>query len=501
MKVTTLLSAAAVATTAVNAFPFLGMADLASRSEEEKRGLLDSALGGFLNNNQVKGTPFGSLLGGLKGFSSWSPEQIGSLVESMNVGFKNVTDMMAYEGRGFPEGGKSILSQPIGQLRGNDDGQPIYDAFGLHQDWPEQAPNPGGMLNDYVWGGPSAVGEHEYIRPDNYWRVRGPCPGLNTAANHGHLPRDGIVLPHELFIGTWRALSLSPELCAILAALSYMFHGDPLTLTLSISFQKDRTDVNGNARGGTGIGDHGVLEGDASVTRNDAGLSELWYGKDNANWWGLNETLYNLFQEETNGQISLMSLAKGRKRAWQIGRDNNPYFDFNPWRMIVAYGESGFTWQALKGSSPVFTAEMVEWWFKREQFPPGWRRRFVPITTPEMLAWGAVVELLDPSLPGWNLGIKSMSFLGFNLPTILGGQSSNGANYMFTGDVLSIIGAFVPFINNPGQSLLAIGCGPVKIFSSLVPTWLLGQSASGKRDGGGFGGLFDQISGLNGFSC
>lgn len=33
---------------------------------------------------------------------------------------------------------------------------------------------------------------HAYVRPGP-GDIRGPCPGLNTAANHGFLPRDGYV--------------------------------------------------------------------------------------------------------------------------------------------------------------------------------------------------------------------------------------------------------------------------------------------------------------------
>lgn len=34
------------------------------------------------------------------------------------------------------------------------------------------------------------TGEHQYIAPAES-DIRGPCPGLNAAANHGYLPRNG----------------------------------------------------------------------------------------------------------------------------------------------------------------------------------------------------------------------------------------------------------------------------------------------------------------------
>jgi hypothetical protein len=37
-------------------------------------------------------------------------------------------------------------------------------------------------------------GEHSFIPPDfENGAQRGPCPGLNALANHGYIPRDGIV--------------------------------------------------------------------------------------------------------------------------------------------------------------------------------------------------------------------------------------------------------------------------------------------------------------------
>jgi Peroxidase, family 2 len=37
----------------------------------------------------------------------------------------------------------------------------------------------------------STTGEHAYASPLAS-QIRGPCPGLNAAANHGYLPRNGM---------------------------------------------------------------------------------------------------------------------------------------------------------------------------------------------------------------------------------------------------------------------------------------------------------------------
>lgn len=219
---------------------------------------------------------------------------------------------------------------------------------------------------------------------------RGPCPGLNTLANHGYLPRNGIVNPVDLIVGTFEGLNLSPDLAGILAAISFVGMGDLLQLKLSIG---DRYGL------GDGLNHHGILEGDASVTRKDH-----YFG----NSWDADPALVAQFINETNtygnGDVSVWSLANSRFRAWDYGRTNNPQFDFNPWRMLVAYGESGFVHEVLRGSFVKFDESMIKSWFLEERFPKGWSKRLVPMSTPEILAWAGIILLPKPTLPGWSVG-------------------------------------------------------------------------------------------------
>ncbi|TKY88449.1 hypothetical protein EX895_002801 [Sporisorium graminicola] len=251
----------------------------------------------------------------------------------------------------------------------------IYASFGVRRD--------GGLLP------PAEDSAHPYIAPAKGAK-RGPCPGLNTIANHGYLPRNGIVNPIELLVGTFNGLNLSPDLAAILAAISFVGMGDLLQLKLSI----------GDGYGlGDGLNHHGILEGDGSVTRKD----HYW-----GNSWDADPTLVEKFINETNtygnGNINIWSLANSRYRAWEDGRNNNPVFDFNPWRMLVAYGESGFVHENLRGSFVKFDEEMIRSWFLKERFPKGWSKRIVPMSTPEILAWAGIVAIPKPVLPGWSVG-------------------------------------------------------------------------------------------------
>ncbi|KIS69141.1 uncharacterized protein UMAG_03112 [Mycosarcoma maydis] len=251
----------------------------------------------------------------------------------------------------------------------------IYNTFGIRRDL--------GLL-------PPAEDKYHPWQPPPKGAKRGPCPGLNTIANHGYLPRSGVINPIDLIVGTFLGLNLSPDLAGILAAISFVGMGDLLQMKLSIG---------GRYGLGGGLSHHGILEGDASVTRKDN-----YFG----NSWDADPKLVKQFIQETNtygkGNVNIWSLANSRYRAWDYGRKNNPVFDFNPWRMLVAYGESGFVHEVLRGSFVKFDETMIKNWFIDERFPKGWSKRIVPMTTPEILAWAGIVFVAKPTIPGWSIG-------------------------------------------------------------------------------------------------
>ena len=53
----------------------------------------------------------------------------------------------------------------------------------------------------------SVSGDHEFRLPGPN-DIRGPCAGLNAAANHGYIPRDGIATFESINTGLWEAFSL-----------------------------------------------------------------------------------------------------------------------------------------------------------------------------------------------------------------------------------------------------------------------------------------------------
>ena len=76
---------------------------------------------------------------------------------------------------------------------------------------------------------------HEFRAPNPKTDIRGPCPGLNTAANHGFLARDGIVTFNELVDMQQNLYNVAHNLATTLAALGLtLTDGDITTERLSI---------------------------------------------------------------------------------------------------------------------------------------------------------------------------------------------------------------------------------------------------------------------------
>ncbi|KAA1478315.1 Cloroperoxidase [Dentipellis sp. KUC8613] len=103
---------------------------------------------------------------------------------------------------------------------------------------------------------------------------RGPCPGLNTLANHGYILRNGIVAGDEFINGSVEGLGMGADIVTVLVVLSLAYDGDLLSGKFSIGAPDNRTVGLGALQNifgvAGGLNYHNTLEGDASTTRQDA---------------------------------------------------------------------------------------------------------------------------------------------------------------------------------------------------------------------------------------
>ncbi|CZR52765.1 related to oxidase [Phialocephala subalpina] len=123
-------------------------------------------------------------------------------------------------------------------------------------------------------------GEHEFIMP-NYTAgdVRGPCPGLNTLANHAYLPRNGIATIAQYIDATNKVWGMGKDISTILAVYGTVLGGNVVSLNPSVSMGGYSSSANpenlldnlggllGEPRGLSGT--HNIFEVDGSNTRGD----------------------------------------------------------------------------------------------------------------------------------------------------------------------------------------------------------------------------------------
>ncbi|KAJ3515821.1 heme-thiolate peroxidase [Agrocybe chaxingu] len=166
--------------------------------------------------------------------------------------------------------------------------------------------------------------------------MRGPCPGLNTLASHGYLPRNGVATPAQIVTAVQEGFNLRNGAAIFATYAAHLVVGNLLTDLLSIGGKTPLTGPSPPlpATAG-GLSEHGLFEGDASMTRSDAFL-----GSNDA----FNETLFEQFVEYSNrfggGSYNLATAAELRFKRIQDGIETNPQFSLVGLRYFSAYGES-----------------------------------------------------------------------------------------------------------------------------------------------------------------
>ncbi|KAF7351023.1 Cloroperoxidase [Mycena sanguinolenta] len=106
---------------------------------------------------------------------------------------------------------------------------------------------------------------------------RGPCPAMNTLANHGCIPRNGSASFEEITLALMKAFNLELLFAANMAANNMLTRGNSFIDQVSIGGVSPLIpplpgEIDGPVTGG--IAKHGRFEGDASMTRADAFIGD-----------------------------------------------------------------------------------------------------------------------------------------------------------------------------------------------------------------------------------
>ncbi|KAF8503098.1 Chloroperoxidase [Gautieria morchelliformis] len=168
--------------------------------------------------------------------------------------------------------------------------------------------------------------------------IRGPCPGLNTLASHGYLPRNGIASPAQIINAIQEGFNMGNDIATFLTFAAFIVDGNAITNLMSIGGKSPLTgpDPPSPAIVG-GLDTHAVFEGDASMTRGDA-----FFGDNHS----FNETQFEEFSSFSQrfgaGKYNLTVAAEFRFQRIQESIATNPNFSFISPRYFTAYAEAVF---------------------------------------------------------------------------------------------------------------------------------------------------------------
>ncbi|KAK4503777.1 hypothetical protein PRZ48_004692 [Zasmidium cellare] len=179
----------------------------------------------------------------------------------------------------------------------------------------------------------SITGDHEF-QPPGEGDQRGPCPGLNALANHGYIPRDGVVSLLGAVGAMVEVYNIGLELATILAVMGVVWTGNPISLNPSFSIGGNDTEVQnllGNLLGLLGEPrgldhSHNFIEADSSPTRDDLYVTGDPVTMNLTKF----ETLYNMIPENSNQTFTLDVMADFASIRWNETISTNPYFYYGP---------------------------------------------------------------------------------------------------------------------------------------------------------------------------
>ncbi|KAK2754250.1 hypothetical protein FQN54_007129 [Arachnomyces sp. PD_36] len=204
--------------------------------------------------------------------------------------------------------------------------------------------------------------------------VRGPCPALNTLANHHFLPHSGkdIDVP-VLAQGLQDAFNVAIDFSILIGGLGVMSSDD----ILGLSFDLDELSKHEQ-----------MIEHDGSLSRGDA------YFGDNHSF---NSTIWQTVLDYFEGSdtVTFEAAAKARYNRIKVESERNPDFTYNAKDVILSYGESALYLSVL--GDPVTGHPPVEWvriFFEHERLPynEGWRTPTTPTTMASIMAMEVVLN-------------------------------------------------------------------------------------------------------------
>ncbi|KAF8417470.1 Chloroperoxidase [Boletus edulis BED1] len=241
--------------------------------------------------------------------------------------------------------------------------------------------------------------EHPYI-PDQPGDIRGPCPGLNTLASHGYLPRNGVATPAQIITAVQEGFNMGWNVASLVTYMTFIVDGNHLTNLMSIGANTTADDEPT-----PGLNIHFNVEGDASTTRGD-----FYFGNN----YSFNETLFDQLEEAANrvgnGFITIESASLHRALRINDSITRNPTFWFGSPRFVAAYLETTvplafFVNNQTLDTTLNLTLDVARDFYEKHRFPEGFVRRQGPFDVAEVEFMFAKIFPLINVPPGHNEGV------------------------------------------------------------------------------------------------
>ncbi|KAJ7687172.1 Cloroperoxidase [Mycena rosella] len=204
----------------------------------------------------------------------------------------------------------------------------------------------------------STKNNHEWIAP-KATDLRSPCPGLNTLANHGYLPRNGRNISVPMMLdAALQGFNVGPDSIIQAAKFGLLSGDDPTTLNLDA------------------LKLHSLIEHDASLSRGDFALG------DNLHF---NATIFTTLANANPGVDYYNATSAGQVQhdRLAISLATNPNIINTPKEFLTRVRESGLYLSVMGNPlTGVAPKKFVQIFFKEERMPiaEGWKRSTTTIT-------------------------------------------------------------------------------------------------------------------------
>jgi hypothetical protein len=252
--------------------------------------------------------------------------------------------------------------------------------------------------------------DHPYIAPGPM-DMRGPCPALNTLANHGYLPRNGIVTPEQVVTATTQGFNLGHKFAKFLVSFATLARGNPEMGLLSIGGESPMVTQSSSFIDGIipgGIAKHGRFEGDLSISRNDFHLGNHINFQQNIFDMLLSHvSQYGDFDVSANRTIlNIDVMSKFKSDQYLMYQAYNPSFTLDISRQLTVFSEVSLVLNAFaNGTTNQTSMDGLTTIFRDQMFPENFYRSSRPLEL-DIVAntAGQVMHEMTPQLlPGMNV--------------------------------------------------------------------------------------------------